>query len=257
MSTVKVAYDIGRSNREPIDADYIVSEDISKTDISNYITSLDVAHNGMQLYFEDLDLGVIITDESTGEYVELGGGGVAIVADNAEESELLSNLQTTGSLENGQIIYNQNEDKYKKYFDGSLIESSGQIITELERQRLIPNIVKLDSGNNPFTPDDGDQLLDWSTQDFIDNFGSIVTIDGNDLGFSEDIRVDLPDDTMPEGWHIFFIVTTGNQSLKYRTNTATLLPFNADAVPGFLNAIYNVSTGSANIYSITGNIFEG
>lgn len=266
--SLKLALNFSRSDSQPIDADYIVTSGVAnKSDIPTYIQNLDIAHSGMQLYFKDLDLGVIVIDKPTGEYVELGGGGVAIVANSTEESELLANLQTTGSSENGQIIYNQNEDKYKKYFDGSLVESSGQIITEVERNRLVPDVYWVQPADlSSVTINSKDylelNLTNKTASELNDFFGRILVFDNNTIGGNEAFLITLPDSntTTSQGYHLFFISNGSERAIFIRSESNnTILPTPVvELVHGYLGSVYNIEDDTNNnLWSVSGNIFQG
>jgi len=265
--SIKLATNFSRSNASPIDADYIVESGTigSKSDVSNYIQNLNIAHNGMQIWFRDINLGCIVVDPSTGEYVELGGGGIALVSDSSEETSFVNGLT---SDDEGQLIYNQSEDKYKKYDGSSLVESSGQIITNTERQRLIPNVINVDSNNKSEYLQDQTSSGYWefkfsgTNHDKDDLLGSIIKFNANSLSLSDPIRVILPvtDTSYEVGWHMFTTVIEGTTTVEYTLETGSNMePFaKFDSVPGYMIAAYNIKdqSGQNNYWQAIGNILD-
>jgi len=260
----KISFRLGRSDKIPIDADYIVESGTigSKSDVNNYIQNLNIAHNGMQIWFRDIDLGCIVVDPSTGEYVELGGGGIALVSDSSEETSFVNGLT---SDDEGQLIYNQSEDKYKKYDGSSLIESSGQIITEDERNRISPNTKVIAS--LPSVTVDG---VTYSEYDLSESdFGFVIKFDANSINVeSGGILIRLPINTQyPVGWNAFFIAITASPKIHFRPDTTDggtigddLLPFNeVDALSKYMSTVYNIrkDTSSSNSWSVIGNVIDG
>jgi len=265
--SLKLALNFSRSDSQPIDADYIVTSGVAnKSDIPTYIQNLDIAHSGMQLYFTDLDLGVIVIDKPTGEYVELGGGGIELVADSTEESEVVSSLTPS---DQGQLIYNQTDDQFKKWDGSSLIESSGQIITEVERNRLVPDVYWVQLADLSSVKINGKDYLELdladptvSASELNDFFGRILVFDNNTISGDEAFLITLPDSntTTSPGYHLFFISNGSERAIFIRSESNdTMLPTPVvELVHEYMGSVYNIEDDTNNnLWSASGNIFQG
>lgn len=269
-----IGFKLSRSLAQEIDGDYIVpSGEISdKSQINTYVqNNIPIIHDGMQLYFKDLRLGVIllITRDNSGnitslEHVELGGGGIALVANSTEEQQLVNSLTSDDA---GQLIYNQSDNSYKTWDGSNLIESSGQIITPAERNKLIPKVEFVTGSNqNKYLTDETNYLkFDWRSKGkLINNSGTIINFNSNLISRSGQpngkIRFVLPETLLlPQGWHMFFIVTNGNRNLEYVRENINLSvnPFSkSQAVAKFMTAVYNIGSGTSNEFSVIGNVLD-
>lgn len=212
-----------------------------------------------------------------------------IVANDTERG----NLATT----EGRLIYHTGDSTFQKYEDGSWKDvtiftdtelttflnntsvttlsdvndaGSGSIITTSERNRLIPNVIDVNSSNKSqyLTDNTGNTEPHWlfnfsSGSHNKDNLlGSIIRFNQNSLGLSDPIRIELPvtDTNYDVGWHMYFIVIEGSTNVEIKLESGTNLePFSEiDCIAGFLSSVYNIKTNSGqnNYWVAIGNILD-
>jgi len=147
---------------------------------------------------------------------------------------------------------------------------SGEIITNLERQRLIPDVINVDSNSKSEYLADNTAVSNphWEFQfsgpnhDKSDILGSVVRFNANSLSLGNPIRITLPvsDTSFGVGWHLFAQVIEGGTSIEMRLETGSgMEPFpKVDVVPGFMAAAYNIKyeDGQNNYWSAIGNIID-
>lgn len=204
-----------------------------------------------------------------------------------------SNLDQT--VNDARFIYNKKGDADVtgsngtfEYYDGSwsrivfISDSTGGritgdnsrsgIITQGESQKLVPNVIAVDSTGGFITKDDTNNLYRFNFSHFQgstisekanNSVGNVIRLDSNAFGSNYPFRVDLPTDVdWFEGYHLYFISFSGSKKIEFRDDggNGNVLPFNkVDGVSKFMLSIYNIKptvNGSPNLWSIIGNVID-